>query len=91
MRPLRRQPQRAGRRHDPGGFRRLDPHDAADRMQQLPAAVDVQRDRVADREGARHHRDLARGVVHIAAVNRPGFAHGTIATKIGRTSLNGKG
>ena len=50
--------------------RRLDPHDAADRMQQLPAAVHVQRDRVADREGARHDRDLARGVVHIAAVNR---------------------
>ena len=45
---------------------------------------------VADVEGARHHRDLARGVVHIAAVNGYGIGHGTIATKIGRTSPNGK-
>ena len=71
VRISRRHPQRERGRHDPGRFLGLDPHHAADRMDELSAPVDVKGNFVAVAPGLRHRRDRARGVIaSIAAVNR---------------------
>src|ERR1051325_11305178 len=97
MRPLRRQPESPRGRKNPDRVGRLDPHDAAGRMQDLAAAVHMQRDRKVEAVAPCHHRDAARGIIEIAAINSLGWCHwalfglGPITTKIDRTSPKGKG
>ena len=90
VRHLRRQPQGARRGNDPGCFGRLDPHDAADRVQQLTAAANVERNPFARRPGFCHGGDWTRGIVHVPPVFWYDINHGLFATKIDRTSLDGK-
>jgi hypothetical protein len=46
-------------------------------VQQLAAAVHMERDLVTDIQSPRHDRDLARGVVHVTAVYGHEVGHGT--------------
>jgi hypothetical protein len=62
-------------------------------MQQLTAAMDVQRNALAGGKSLGHDRDLAWGIVEVLAVYGYGFDHrwlGLLATKIDRTLSNGK-